>query len=69
MKLAWVTDIHLNFLEFADRKKSTRLLKEDCWADGRYGNYTDSRVMLNDGRMIQELREGNIIGKYQLLFR
>ena len=21
MKLAWVTDIHLNFLEFADRKR------------------------------------------------
>lgn len=150
MKLAWVTDIHLNFLEFADRKrfyqdivatksnavlvsgdiaeapnvsdileemaqhiakpiyfvlgnhdyyqssvknvrqvtqlsqdnpsvnwlpetglvqlnKDTLLLGEDCWADGRYGNYADSRVMLNDSRMIQELREGNIIGKYQLL--
>lgn len=151
MKLAWVTDIHLNFLESADRKrfyqdivatksnavlvsgdiaeaptvsdileemaqhiakpiyfvlgnhdyyqssvenvrqkviqlsqdnpsvnwlpetglvqlnKDTLLLGEDCWADGRYGNYADSRVMLNDSRMIQELREGNIIGKYQLL--
>ena len=151
MKLAWVTDIHLNFLESADRKrfyqdivatksnavlvtgdiaeaptvydtleemaqhiakpiyfvlgnhdyyqssvenvrqtivdlpqrnslihwlpetglvqlnKDTLLLGEDCWADGRYGNYSDSRVMLNDSRMIQELREGNIIGKYQLL--
>lgn len=151
MKLAWVTDIHLNFLESADRKrfyqdivatgsnavlvsgdiaeaptvydileemaqhiakpiyfvlgnhdyyqnsvenvkqiitklshaspliywlpdaglvqlnKNTLLLGEDCWADGRYGNYADSRVRLNDSRMIQELREGNIIGKYQLL--
>lgn len=151
MKLAWVTDIHLNFLESADRKifyedivakdsnavlisgdiaeaptvseileemaqhiakpiyfvlgnhdyyqssvenvrqkvtqlskenssinwlpeaglvqlnKDTLLLGEDCWADGRCGNYADSRVMLNDSRMIQELREGNIIGKYQLL--
>lgn len=151
MKLAWVTDIHLNFLESADRKrfyqdvvatdsnavlvsgdiaeaptvseileemaqhiakpiyfvlgnhdyyqssvanvrqtitqlsqenpsinwlpetglvqlnKDTLLLGEDCWADGRYGNYADSRIMLNDSRMIQELREGNIIGKYQLL--
>ena len=47
--------------------KDTLLLGEDCWADGRYGNYADSRVMLNDSRMIQELREGNIIGKYQLL--
>lgn len=151
MKLAWVTDIHLNFLESADRKrlyhdiistksnailvsgdiaeaptvsdileemaqhiakpiyfvlgnhdyyqssvenirqkinqlsqenpsvnwlpetglvqlnKDTMLLGEDCWADGRYGNYADSRVMLNDSHMIQELQEGNIIGKYQLL--
>ena len=151
MKLAWVTDIHLNFLKFTDRKKfyhdivatksnavlvsgdiaeaptvsdileemakhiakpiyfvlgnhdyyqssvknvrqkvtqlsqdnpsvnwlpetglmqlnkDTLLLGEDCWADGRYGNYADSRVMLNDSHMIQELQEGNIIGKYQLL--
>lgn len=43
------------------------LVGEDCWADGRYGNYTNSRVMLNDSRMIQELREGGSIGKYQLL--
>ncbi len=151
MKLAWVTDIHLNFLEYPDRRrfyqdivatksnavlisgdiaeaptvsnileemvkhttkpiyfvlgnhdyyqssvtnvrqkvnqlsqenpsvnwlpetglvqlsKDTLLLGEDCWADGRYGNYADSRVMLNDSRMIQELRAGNIISKYQLL--
>ena len=46
--------------------KDTLLLGEDCWADGLYSNYTDSRVMLNDSRIIQELREGNIIGKYQL---
>lgn len=130
MKLAWVTDVHLNFLESADRKrfyqdvvatksnavlisgdiaeaptiseileemtqhidkpiyfvlgnhdyyqssvknvsqritqlsqanspinwlpetglvqlnKDTLLLGEDCWADGRYGNYADSRVIL-----------------------
>ncbi len=47
--------------------KDTILVGEDCWADGRYGNYTDSKVMLNDSRMIQELREGSMIGKYQLL--
>jgi predicted phosphohydrolase len=48
-------------------RKDTLLLGEDCWADGRYGNYADSRVMLNDSRMIQELRESSIIGKYQLI--
>ena len=47
--------------------KDTLLLGEDCWADGRCGNYAESRVMLNDSRMIQELQEGSMIGKYQLL--
>jgi hypothetical protein len=47
--------------------KDTVLVGEDCWAEGRYGNYTESRVMLNDSRMIRELREGSMIGKYQLL--
>ncbi len=47
--------------------KDTLLLGKDSWADGHYGNYANSRVMLNDSRMIQELREGNVIGKYQLL--
>ncbi len=43
------------------------LLGEDCWADGRYGNYSNSSVTLNDSRMIKELHEGSILGKYQLL--
>ena len=47
--------------------KYTLLLGEDCWADGRYGNYVDSRVMLNDSHMIQELRESSMIGKCRLL--
>jgi len=47
--------------------KDTILVGEDCWADGRYGNYTYSRVMLNDSRAIQGLREGSIIGKCQHL--
>ena len=151
MKLAWVTDIHLNFLESAERKRfyqdivatdsnaviitgdiaeaptvsemfeemlrhiakpiyfvlgnhdyyksnvvnvrktiaqlsqenalinwlpevglvqltqNTLLVGEDCWADGRLGNYADSRVILNDSHMIQELIEARIVGKFQLL--
>ena len=46
---------------------NTLLIGEDCWADGRYGNYANSAIMLNDSRIIQELREGSVIGKYQLL--
>lgn len=32
------------------------LLGHDSWADGRIGNFFDSRVMLNDYRMIEELK-------------
>ena len=43
------------------------LVGDDCWADGRYGNYSNSRVMLNDSLMIKELYEARICGKYQIL--
>ena len=43
------------------------LLGEDCWADGRYGDYTNSRVTLNDSLMIMDLFQRNILGKYSLL--
>jgi predicted MPP superfamily phosphohydrolase len=43
------------------------LLGNDCWADGRYGNYANSRLSLNDSRMIGDLFERSIIGKYSLL--
>jgi predicted phosphohydrolase len=47
--------------------KSTALIGEDCWADGRYGDYASSQVVLNDSHMIKELYQGNKLGKYQLL--
>lgn len=43
------------------------LLGQDGWADGRYGDYTNSRVSLNDSRLIADLFQGRILGKYQLL--
>ncbi len=45
----------------------TILLGEDCWADGRYGDYTNSRIVLNDSRMIMDLFQSSILGKYSLL--
>ena len=45
----------------------TLLVGEDCWADGRYGDYTNSFVVLNDSRMIQELYEAYLLGKSKLL--
>lgn len=50
-----------------DLGDQTILLGEDCWADGRYGNYVNSRVSVNDSRMIGDLFHSNIFGKYPLL--
>lgn len=61
---------HLHWLPQSKVVKLTKnsvLVGEDCWADGRYGNYTDSNVILNDSRMIKELYEASMLGKYQLL--
>lgn len=35
---------------------ATCLVGHDGWGDGRYGNYAQSRVALNDFRLIRELR-------------
>lgn len=45
----------------------TVLLGQDGWADGRLGDYTNSRVALNDSRMIADLFQAKILGKYPLL--
>lgn len=47
--------------------KEAVLLGQDGWADGRYGDYTNSSVILNDSRMIADLFQQNVIGKYSLL--
>ncbi|MBI2792840.1 MAG: metallophosphoesterase family protein [Gammaproteobacteria bacterium] len=50
-----------------DLGDQTILLGEDCWADGRYGDYVNSRASLNDSRLINDLFQSNILGKYPLL--
>lgn len=47
--------------------KDTILIGQDGWADGRLGEYENSRVALNDSRMINDLFQEKILGKYQLL--
>lgn len=47
--------------------KNTILLGQDGWADGRLGDYQNSRVSLNECRMITELFQAKILGKSQLL--
>ena len=43
------------------------LIGQDGWADGRLGDFTNSRAVLNDSRMIADLFQEKIIGKYKLL--
>ncbi|MCK4869846.1 MAG: metallophosphoesterase [Gammaproteobacteria bacterium] len=43
------------------------LIGQDGWADGRYGDYSNSQISLNDSRMITDLFQQKLIGKYQLL--
>lgn len=46
---------------------NTILLGQDGWADGRLGDYQNSKVTLNDSRMISDLFQAKILGKFQLL--
>lgn len=46
---------------------STFLVGQDGWADGRLGNYHDSKIMLNDSRMIADLFQEKLLGRFQLL--
>ena len=46
---------------------NTILLGQDGWADGRLGDYQNSRVSLNDSRLIADLFREKIHGKFKLL--
>jgi len=43
------------------------LVGQDGWADGRYGDYQNSNVVLNDSRLIYDLFTQKILGKNKLL--
>jgi predicted phosphohydrolase len=43
------------------------LLGQDGWADGRLGDYQNSRISLNDSRLIGDLCRAKIVGKFKLL--
>lgn len=45
----------------------TILVGEDGWADGRYGDYANTPVSLNDSRLIADLFQERILGRFQLL--
>ncbi len=47
--------------------KSTILLGQDAWADGRLGDFPNSRVALNDSRLITDLFDAKLLGRFKLL--
>ena len=47
--------------------EETILIGQDGWADGRLGDYQNSRVVLNDSRWIADLFQTKILGKFHLL--
>lgn len=60
--LFWLSDCDVQSLD-----SDTLLVGQDGWADGRLGDYQNSRVALNDSRMIADLFQEKILGKFQLL--
>lgn len=51
------TDLHcLELLDFVTLNAATALVGHGCWGDGRYGDFAHSRIVLNDWKVIQELR-------------
>lgn len=57
----------LNVSKILQLDNNTLLIGQDGWADGRLGDYHNSRVALNDSRMIADLFQEKILGKLQLL--
>lgn len=42
------------------------LVGQDCWADGRNGNYAKSHVVLNDSKYIQDLADARKIDEIEM---
>ena len=57
----------LNIAGIQVLSENTILLGQDGWADGRLGDYQNSRVVLDDSRLIAELFQKKVLGKNQLL--
>lgn len=48
-------------------EKDIVIIGQDGWADGRYGNYANSNVVLNDSYLIADLFQQKIMGTFALL--
>ncbi|MBI2791142.1 MAG: metallophosphoesterase [Gammaproteobacteria bacterium] len=70
MRLLTKNNPHLFWLGCCDPIKldaDTILVGEDGWVDGRYGDYANTPVSLNDSRLIADLFQERILGRFQLL--
>jgi 3',5'-cyclic AMP phosphodiesterase CpdA len=47
----------LDFLDFVALTATTALVGHGCWADGLYGDFLRSEIVLNDWKAIEELRK------------
>ncbi len=47
----------LDFLDFVELTDTTALVGHGCWADGLYGDFWQSEIVLNDWKVIDELRK------------
>lgn len=69
---ALATEDRLHWLPFAGivtLGEETALVGVDGWADGRYGDFLASRIVLNDYRMIDELTDLNPAARLAVLNR
>ncbi len=52
------THLHcMDLLEYVELTPTTALIGHGCWGDGGYGDFFSSRIMLNDWKVIEELRK------------
>ncbi|MFO7907197.1 MAG: metallophosphoesterase family protein [Planctomycetota bacterium] len=54
---ATTPDLHcMDTMEYIELNSQTALLGHGCWGDGGYGDLRNSRIMLNDWKLIEELK-------------
>ncbi len=52
------THLHcLDLMDYIDITSTTALIGHGCWGDGGYGDFQNSQIMLNDWKVIDELRK------------
>jgi 3',5'-cyclic AMP phosphodiesterase CpdA len=51
------THLHcMDLMDYIELTPTTALVGHGCWGDGGYGDFSSSRIMMNDWKVIEELR-------------